>query len=204
MQNPFDNSSRDVPYKLAEEQKMMAMRGCLCVFGLVLASANLAVAQRGAPVAQPGGTQEQRENGRDNLPPGEGRELVAKHCAACHDLRGVVQLRQTPAKWEAVVFDMIGRGAPIFMDEALPIVDYLSKALGPDAPPLADVNSARREDLMKLPGISPERADRLIAHRSANGPWSSRDEVRAVLGLDERDFEKVKYYLRASAEPAKR
>ncbi len=138
-----------------------------------------------------------RENWADNLPPGQGKELAAERCSTCHSLERTVQLRQPGDKWEATVYDMVGRGAPIFLDEAKEIIIYFSDVFGTNAPPFIDVNRASRDELVKVPGITSELADRLLAYRKANGPLASRDQVREILGLDEKAFENIRYYLRA-------
>ena len=74
------------------------------------------------------------------------------------------------------------------------MVRYLTTVFGPDAPPFVDANTATKAELVKLPGVSQEAADRLIAARSA-GPLSSADQVRTALGLDPPAFEKIKYYV---------
>ena len=99
---------------------------------------------------------------------------------------------------------MVGRGAPIFLDEAMDIITYFSDVFGPDAPPFIDVNRASRDELVKVPGITTELADRLLAYRQANGPLASPGQIREVLGLDEKGFEKIRYYLGASAPSAGR
>src|SRR5687768_18270256 len=108
------------------------------------------------------GAQSRRASGEDftqYLPPGEGKALVTAQCGACHELKGTIQLRKSKPEWEAIVFDMVARGAPLTVEEADAIVAYLSTALGPSAPPLVEVNTAARPDLAKLPGITPELAD---------------------------------------------
>lgn len=131
------------------------------------------------------------------LPPGSGKTLVIEQCATCHDLAGVVHLRASKAAWEAIVIDMVARGAPLLVEEVDAITAYLAEALGPTAPPLVDVNSASRDELVKLPGVTPAMADRLIDHREQTKPFSSRDEVQSVLGLDDAAFGKLKWFLRA-------
>lgn len=131
------------------------------------------------------------------LPPGSGKELVARECTACHDLEGVIRLRETKQGWEAVVLDMVARGAPLMIEDADAITGYLSTVFGPKAPPFVDVNSATRDELLKLPGVTPEMADRLLAHRKSKGPIASRDELRTLLGIDAAEFEKLKYFVRA-------
>lgn len=139
-----------------------------------------------------------REDISEYLPPGNGKALVAKECAACHDFRNVVRFRASKQAWEAVVLDMVARGAPLMIEDADAITSYLSEVFGPKAPPLVDVNTATRDELVKLPGMTPELADRVAAHRKDKGPFSSRDEVRAVIGFDAPAFDKVKWYIRAA------
>ena len=167
----------------------MSRRG-LYLVALLVASASGASAQQPASGA--------RENISEYLPPGNGKALVAKECSACHEFRSVVRLRASKQAWEAVVLDMVARGAPLMIEDADAITAYLSDVFGPKAPPLVDVNTATQDELVKLPGMTAALADRLAAHRKEKGPFSSRDEVRAVIGFDAPAFEKVKWYIRAA------
>ena len=140
--------------------------------------------------------QASREDFTDYLPPGDGKALVATQCSSCHELKGTIQLRKSKQEWEAIVLDMAARGAPLTIEEADTIVGYLSTVFGPSAPPLVDVNTAAKADLVRLPGMTSELADRLIAHRTAKGPLSSREAVRTVLRIDDAAFAKMKWYVR--------
>src|SRR5439155_3809600 len=140
-----------------------------------------------------------RDAWADNLPPGQAKELAVQRCSTCHTLERTVQLRKARDGWETTVYDMVGRGAPIFLDEANDLIAYFSDVFGPNAPPFVDVNRASRDELVKLPGITSELADKLIAYRQANGPLASRDKIRDVLGFDEQAFEKLRYYVGAAA-----
>jgi hypothetical protein len=155
--------------------------------------AAIAAALSAGVSAQRGGGQ--REDMSTYLPPGgAGREKVAKECSACHDLGGVIKMRKDKAGWEAIVLDMVGRGAPLMIEDVDPMIAYLAEVFGPSSPPFTDVGSATKEDLAKLPGVTPEAADKLIAER-ARGPIASHDQVRAALGLDEAAFAKIKPYI---------
>lgn len=128
------------------------------------------------------------------LPPGGGQALVVSRCTGCHDLKGTIQLRKSAPAWEAIVLDMGARGAPMTLDEIDPLVKYLSAAFGPNAPPFTDANAATRAELIRLPGVTPEAADKLIAAR-AKAPLVSDEQVRTALALDTQTFGKIKYYL---------
>lgn len=139
-----------------------------------------------------------REDFSEYLPPGEGKALVVAQCSTCHELKGTVQLRQSKQQWEAVVLDMAARGAALTVEEADAIIAYLGKVFDAAAPPLIDVNTATKDDLVKLPGLTPALAERLVSHRTAKGPFASRDAVRAALGVDEASFAKMKWYLKVA------
>lgn len=155
------------------------------LFLLTLASAGAAPQSDGRPA---------REDWSPYLPPGEGQALVVSRCTGCHDLKGTIQLRKPAPAWEAIVLDMGARGAPMTLDEIDPIVKYLSSAFGPNAPPFTDTNAATKGELTRLPGLTPEAADRLIAARST-APLGSDEQVRTALALDVQTFEKIRYYL---------
>jgi mono/diheme cytochrome c family protein len=127
------------------------------------------------------------------LPPGAGKDITVKACGNCHGLERIVKLRMPREKWDSTVLDMIGRGAPIFIDEADAVIAYLGTNLSPKAPPLVDVNEGTKDDLIKIPGITAAHADTLLAARKA-APLT-RDRLREVLGMDEKAFEGVRYYL---------
>jgi hypothetical protein len=69
------------------------------------------------------------------LPDGDGKDLTAQLCGTmCHNLQKTVVSRKTPQEWEKTVYDMIGRGAQIFPDEADQITKYLAKSFPPGKP----------------------------------------------------------------------
>lgn len=166
----------------------------LCI-GLAAAGwiGTLAAASAGGPAAQT--ARAAKGDIAQFLPPGAGKDLVAKECSSCHTPDGVVRLRATKAGWEAVVLDMVARGAPLMIEDADAIIAYLSTVFGPTAPPLVDVNTAAAGDLVKLPGVTPEHAARAIVHRTEQGRFTSRDQFQTAAGLDEATFEKIRWYL---------
>ena len=48
---------------------------------------------------------------------------------------------------------------------------------------LVDLNRAGSEELQRLPGIGPTRAESIVEHRSVNGPFQSVEELLAVAGI---------------------
>jgi len=56
-------------------------------------------------------------------------------------------------------------------------------------------NTADVEELMRLPGIGPTRAQDIVAYREEHGPFRSVDEVQNVAGIGPKTFAKIRPYL---------
>jgi competence protein ComEA len=56
---------------------------------------------------------------------------------------------------------------------------------------LLDLNTASAADLEELPGVGASIAERIIEHRSANGPFKSVEDLRSVKGIGPALFAKI-------------
>jgi competence protein ComEA len=63
----------------------------------------------------------------------------------------------------------------------------------PEAP--LDINLASREELMRLPGIGPVLAERIVADRQANGPFRRVEDLTRIRGIKSRTLEKLRPYI---------
>lgn len=63
------------------------------------------------------------------LPPGDGRDVVQSVCTACHGIDVIVSRRHTPDEWRDVVSEMIGNGASLTDDQFAIVVKYLGTTL---------------------------------------------------------------------------
>ena len=68
-----------------------------------------------------------------DLPDGEGKELVVKACTGCHGAENFTAKRNSNEDWKAVVDTMIGYGAEIKGDQSEIVITYLTKYFGKDA-----------------------------------------------------------------------
>jgi mono/diheme cytochrome c family protein len=64
------------------------------------------------------------------LPSGAGKELVEARCVTCHDLLRIVASRRQKTDWDAIVANMINRGATATPEERQTIVSYLATQFG--------------------------------------------------------------------------
>lgn len=58
-----------------------------------------------------------------------------------------------------------------------------------------DINTATAAELEELPGIGPALAEKIIAWREENGPFTGREDVLAVSGIGEATYETIKPYI---------
>ena len=72
----------------------------------------------------------------NNLPVGNGKDIVAVACTQCHGLKLIVALRDGPVGWKHFVDDMVLRGAQLSPQEADTVAQYLAKNFGPGTSPM--------------------------------------------------------------------
>jgi len=63
-----------------------------------------------------------------------------------------------------------------------------------------NLNTATSDDLSSLPGIGPHIADEIILFRKTRGTFSKTEDLRAVNGIGEKRFKKIKKYLAVTTE----
>ena len=62
----------------------------------------------------------------------------------------------------------------------------------PEQTPRLELNRATRAELEALPGIGPVLAERIVAWRSANGPFVSVEQIMDVEGIGEKKFAELR------------
>lgn len=73
------------------------------------------------------------------------------------------------------------------------------------APALAavDLNAATRDELVAVPGIGPTKAQAIVDHRTAKGPFKSVDDLRDVKGFRGKLVDRLRPELTVAAPSAK-
>ena len=122
------------------------------------------------------------------LPEGEGRTILFRACADCHDMATtVLAKRRTPKQWQDVTTDMITRGVQAEEAEITTLVKYLATNVGH-----VNVNRAPEADLKAYAGFSDAEAKAIVAARAAGKTFATLDDVKAVAGVDAATVDKVK------------
>jgi competence protein ComEA len=55
-----------------------------------------------------------------------------------------------------------------------------------------NINTATKDELVALPGIGPAKAQAILDHRKAHGPFKSVEELKDVKGIGAKRFEKLR------------
>ncbi|WP_338433857.1 helix-hairpin-helix domain-containing protein [Ligilactobacillus saerimneri] len=55
-----------------------------------------------------------------------------------------------------------------------------------------NLNTASKDDLTKLTGIGPKKAEQILAYRQEHGAFKSIDEIKQVSGIGEKTFTSIK------------
>lgn len=74
----------------------------------------------------------------------------------------------------------------------LPLGRAVLAASGPDAvASRVDINSASVDELARLPGIGPAKAQAIVSHRSTD-PFRKPEDLRNVKGIGDKLYEQLK------------
>jgi cytochrome c oxidase cbb3-type subunit 3 len=140
---------------------------------------------------------------------GDSGEVVARRLCGvtCHPFENAVAIRRTRSQWEAVVEQMIGKGAKGTSAEFATVIDYLSAnhtltagpvrglAAGPNDKPLVDPKAAE----MGQPFYASECES--CHGPDARGTSKGANLVRSLVVLSDRYGSTLGPYLRASHPP---
>lgn len=63
-----------------------------------------------------------------------------------------------------------------------------------------NLNTAPKEDLMRLPGIGEARATDIITHRTTKGLFARTEDIMKISGIGKKTYEKIAPYICTSDE----
>jgi len=131
-----------------------------------------------------------------NLPPGDGKEIVQQKCGGCHALKVVTSKRASKQQWSSFVDQMVSRGADIEDEEIETVVDYLAKSFGPDVPLVdanvphpVDINGATAAKLAQALHLSAKESTAIVSYRKRHGKFKDWHDLTKVPGIDIKKIE---------------
>lgn len=74
----------------------------------------------------------------------------------------------------------------------------------PEEAPPVDLNTADAEELDTLPGIGPVLAERIIAWRQANGPFTAVEQLLEVSGIGEATLAELREFVTVGGQQTDR
>lgn len=120
------------------------------------------------------------------LPEGPGRATTARLCGSCHGFGNFVRRRESRDGWNAVIEEMISRGAKGEEEEWAEVSDYLVAQFSPVR---VNVNRGTAAEISEALGLRQSMAEALVRHREANGPFRDLEGLRKVPALAAFDLE---------------
>jgi competence protein ComEA len=122
---------------------------------------------------------------KPKLPDGPGKATTVKVCGICHAAEIVMSRRESLDGWNAVVADMIERGAKASDDEFGEVVDYLAANFPNTAPAgKINVNQASAKELAVGLGISEKQSSAIVQYRESKGKFKSIEDLLRVPEID--------------------
>ena len=124
----------------------------------------------------------------DDLPEGEGKEVVETACVACHGLAQVTSARYSKKFWESLVDDMITRGADVADDDVPVLVNYLSRNFGKPV----NINTSSAKEIEDGLSFTSADSETIVRYRTDQGPFKTYDDLVKIPGIDTKLLEEQK------------
>lgn len=118
------------------------------------------------------------------LPPGPGRDEVAKMCKQCHEVARSIAPRQDRDGWNTTMNKMVAYGMKGTEEEFAVVLDYLVRHFPAADVPRVNVNKATAIELESGLSLRRSQAAALIAYREKNGAFKTLEDLKKVPALE--------------------
>lgn len=168
---------------------MFTQEGISCrgTTSLLLFCAGFVLAQAASGLLAQGASAKKETDWSVFLPAGKGQMQVSSYCTSCHNLKLVVADRRTDEDgWNAIVEDMVSRGAAVPEEDIPVMAGYLAQYFANSTPklelPIA-INSQPKEILRLLPDLTDTEVNKLLDARK-DSPLTNFSSLEAVIGKE--------------------
>jgi len=129
---------------------------------------------------------------KPQLPDAPGKAVVMKVCNSCHGADIVLGHPHSEEGWNAIVIDMVQRGAEGTDEEYDEVVKYLTKNIkAGQALAKINVNKASAKAIQAGLGLTEKEAQAIVEARD-KAAFKSIDDVKKVAGVDAAKIEAKK------------
>ena len=115
----------------------------------------------------------------DDLPAGEGKDVLLTMCTNCHGLAQVTSVKYSKKFWAAVVDDMVTRGAEGSDEDVNLAIAYLARNFGKPV----NINTAAAKEIETDLSFTAAEAQSVVQYRTDKGAIKSFEELAKVPGL---------------------
>jgi competence ComEA-like helix-hairpin-helix protein len=106
-----------------------------------------------------------------------------------------------PRRLELALAFVLGGGAVLLVHTAWTRWSDRGQPTPPLVLAIIDLNTADAATLAQLPGIGPQRAADIVAHRQRHGPFQAVEDLQAVPGIGPITVERLRPAVRLTANP---
>jgi Helix-hairpin-helix motif len=119
------------------------------------------------------------------LPEGNGKQVILRSCAGCHNPESFSSYEKTTEEWDAVVTRM-GQRTNASREELDALTAYLAANFPKiEDPTKVNVNKANAKQIESL-GFTPQEAENIVVYRERHGTFRSWGDMLVIYGVDGR------------------
>ena len=123
-----------------------------------------------------------------DLPEGEGKQLVERLCVGCHSLEVVTSQRATKRGWASILDNMGTLGMDGSSDEIQTMLEYLTKNFA-KVPARINVNKATAKEIEMTLELTTKEAEAIVKYRQDHGDYKDWPSFSKAAEVDPKKLE---------------
>jgi competence protein ComEA len=119
------------------------------------------------------------------LPDGPGKATFEKVCGNCHGVEVALSRRETKDGWNAIIDDMIQRGAQASDDDFGAVSEYLAANFSKTTPGgKININTSTAKEIATVLEVTEDQATAIVRYRDEKGEFHSAMDLGKAPGMD--------------------
>lgn len=75
------------------------------------------------------------------------------------------------------------------------VISNTSGSISGGSQAVININDASKEELQKIPGVGPSKADSIIEYRNTNGRFRRKEDIKNISGIGEKTYKKLEGFI---------